>query len=43
MMTTDLHKVLRENNITIGQDTSIVFTDSSWNDCANTSRSAGGM
>ena len=34
--------VLRENNIQITQDTIVMFSDSSWNDCADTGRSTGG-
>ena len=33
---------MKENNIKIGQDTNIYFTDSSWNDCIDTGRSTGG-
>ena len=40
--TTELYKTLKENNIKIGQDTNIYFTDSSWNDCIDTGRSTGG-
>ena len=32
----ELYKVLQENNIEIKQDTNVVFTDSSWNDCVDT-------
>ena len=38
----ELYKVLQENNIEIKQDTNVVFTDSSWNDCVDTGRSTGG-
>ena len=34
--------VLRENNIQITQDTIVIFSDSSWNDCIDTGRSTGG-
>ena len=37
-----MYKVLQENNIEIKQDTNVIFTDSSWNDCVDTGRSTGG-
>ena len=33
--------MLQENNIEIGEDTNVTFTDSSWNDCVDTGRSTG--
>ena len=37
-----LYKVLQENNIETLQDTNVVFTDSSWNNCVDSGRSTGG-
>ena len=37
-----IFKILQENNIQITEDTVIVFSDSSWNDCIDTGRSTGG-
>ena len=37
-----LYQLLKENNIQISEDTTITFTDSSWNDCVDTGRSTGG-
>ena len=34
--------VLRENNIQIAQDTIVMFSDASWNDCIDTGRRTGG-
>ena len=34
--------VLQENNIQITQDTIVMFSDSSWNDCIDTGRSTDG-
>ena len=36
-----LNKILQENNIEIGEDTNITFTDSLWNDCVDAGRSTG--
>ena len=40
--TYELYKVLQENNREIKQDTNVVLTDSSWNDCVDIGRSTGG-
>ena len=37
-----IHKVLRENKITIDEDTVVTFTNSSWNDYVERRRSIGG-
>ncbi len=37
-----LYQLLKDNNIQISEDTTITFTDSSWNDCVDTGRSTGG-
>ena len=37
-----IFKILHENNIQITEDTVLVFSDLSWNDCIDTGRSTGG-
>ena len=37
-----IHKMLKDNNIQITEETVLTFTDSSWNDCVDTGRSTGG-
>ena len=34
--------MLEDNNIQITEETVLIFTDSSWNDCIDTGRSTGG-
>ena len=37
-----VYKMLKENNIHISENSVVIFTDSSWNDCVDTGRSTGG-
>ena len=37
-----IYHILKENNIEITKDTTLTFSDSSWNDCIDTGRSTGG-
>ena len=38
----NVYKLLNNNNIETTEDSVIIFSDSSWNDCIDTGRSTGG-